>query len=111
MWSCPVNNCDTEIDKDFEFVTTLRCQRNVQGHQQFKKSLQLFFLNVLQKYTFGKESRINKEVTDMLMSFIITTKLPGSDVGGNIKTKNISPFEGMDHLTQLLRKQHMTGAD
>ena len=65
-------------------------------HQAFKETLSTFFLDILQRFVFAKdtaEGGIDREVLESLLSFVVTRELPKDDERG-VRTKRISPFAG-----------------
>ena len=65
-------------------------------HQAFKETLGTFFLDILQRFVFAKdtaEGGIDREVLESLLSFVVTKELPKDDERG-VRTKRISPFAG-----------------
>ena len=102
VWGCPSAKCGTEIEKDFPFESTLESQDKIEKHQKFKKRLQMFFLDVLRQYVFDADNCPDEEVTKLMMSFVVTTKLPKDKASQRkVRTKNISPFEGLEYSENM----------
>ena len=99
---CPSEKCENVIKKDFVFESTFENRNKVEKHQKFKKRLQMFFLDVLQEHVFEAGNRPSEDVIKMMMSFVVTTKLPKDKASQRkVRTKDISPFEGKIWLESL----------
>ena len=52
-------------------------------HQTFKETLGTFFLDILQRFVFAKDTAqervIDREVLESLLSFVVTKELPKDD--------------------------------
>ncbi len=92
-WLCPETYCDFVVPKTFNFAPTLGSQVATKRHATFKKKVNSFFLEVLQTFVFQEEPP-HEDVIDLLMSFIVTEKLPKDFLVDGKRTKQISPFAG-----------------
>ena len=62
----------------------------------------MFFLDVLRQYVFDADNCPDEEVTKLMMSFVVTTKLPKDKASQRkVRTKNISPFEGLEYSDNM----------
>ena len=85
---CPLSSKCDPIPIDFQFKTTKECSRVLKEHGVFRKGLNLFFLNLLQKYVFKNSNQLpHPDTIKQLLDFVIHKEL---------KTKKMSPFEADD---------------
>ena len=74
-----------------EFNKPRRDKNKVKMHQAFKETLGTFFLDILQRFVFAKDTTercIDGEVLESLLSFVVTKELPKDDERG-VRTKRI----------------------
>ena len=91
-WGCP--QCGETVPKNTRFETSEAAAESLALHQHFKRNLNKFFLEVLQRFVFEGGRNPDRLVVQMLMSFVVTKELPKDDKTHDGRTKQISPFAG-----------------
>jgi len=86
---CPMDSCKKPVPDDFTFQCSVEMKKAIASHADFRKKLNEFFIELLQRFVFQKEASPHHEIVDQLLSFIVTKRLPSKP-----RTKNLSPFPG-----------------
>ena len=89
---CPVSKCkQPEIADDFEIRSDQDIQTAVAVHGAFRKTLNLFFMDLVENFCFNESKRpLEEKVFESLLNFV-TTKAIGDEE--KIGTKELSPFD------------------
>lgn len=92
---CPVEKCKKEFPSTFTSTATKVTEDLVKRHKNFKQNVNMFFLDVLQRFVFDeKTGEPEEDVVKTLMTFIVTKELPKDKSAVGQRTKQISPFAG-----------------
>ena len=94
LWICPEQGCKEEVPKEFAFASDQVSRESADKHSAFKRSLNAFFLDVLQDFVFHGDQPPESQVVERLMSFVVTKELPKDKMLSSARTKQISPFAG-----------------
>ena len=88
---CPAQKCkNPKIPDDFKVESTIDVVKAVEKHNDFRKKLNLYFIEVLQSSCFTPDGHPpDKKIFEDLLEFVALKSIEGSGV----KTKELSPFQ------------------
>ena len=100
---CPAGKCkNPKIPEEFEIKSTLDVEQAVKKHSEFRATLNLFFMDVVENFCFNESKNPPEDkVLDALLEFVTTKAI---DEEEKLKTKELSPFSehGVD-TTPVIR--------
>ena len=89
---CPSPKCKSpKLPEDFKIETTEDVHEAVLRHDNFRKNLNVFFLDVLKTFCFAaNEEPPEKKILESLLEFV--TRKSSDGAGDRVRTKELSPF-------------------
>ena len=92
---CPSQKCKSpNLPGDFEIQTTLDLTEAVRNHNNFRKNLNVFFLDILKNFCFAAdEEPPEKKILESLLEFVTLKSINGAGDGAAVRTKELSPFD------------------
>ena len=90
---CPAQNCkNPKVPDDFEIKSTVNVVEAVEKHSEFRRKLNLYFLEVLQAYCFTADGqKPESEILQDLLKFVALKTIDGEKQ--QWRTKEMSPFQ------------------